>query len=78
MVRERLHPFELVLPTEQLIVAVEHTSVAVAVPQPGMVPGLQPRLEPGGHNENTGASVSTIHVKDWVHVDELPQKSVAV
>ena len=76
--RERLQPFEFVLPTEQFIVAVEHTSVAVAVPQPGMVPGLQPRLEPGGHNVNTGASVSTIHVNVWVQVDELPQKSVAV
>ena len=63
LVREWLQPFELVLPAEQVIVAVEHTSVAVAVPQPGMVPGLQPRLEPGGHNVNTGASVSTIHVK---------------
>ena len=76
--RERLQPLELVLPTEQSIVAVEHTSVAVAVPQPGMVPGLQPRLEPGGHSVNTGASVSTIQVNVWVQVDELPQKSVAV
>ena len=60
--RERLQPFELVLPTEQLIVAVEHISVAVAVLQPGMVPGLQPRLEPEGHDVNTGAFVSAIHV----------------
>ena len=58
-----MHPLVLALPTEQLIVAVEQTSVAVAVPQPGIVPGLHPRFEPGGHNVNTGASASAIHVK---------------
>ena len=78
LVREWLQPFELVLPTEQLIVAVEHISVAVAVPQPGIVPGLQPRFGPGGQDVNTGASVSSIHVKVCVQVAELLHPSVAV
>ena len=68
----------MVFPTEQVTVTAEHTSVAVAVPQPGIEVGLHPRSEPGGHNVNTGASVSTIHVNVCVHVEELPQKSVAV
>ena len=61
----------MIPPEEHATVAVEHTSVAVAVPQPGIVPGLHPRFEPGGHNVNTGASVSTIHVKVCVHVAEF-------
>jgi hypothetical protein len=54
------------------------TSVAVAVPQPGIVPGLQPKSEPAGHDVNTGASTSTTHVNVCVQVDELLQASVAV
>src|SRR5204862_8356176 len=58
------------------MLGVPQLSLAVAVPAEGTEAGLHPRLEPAGHEVNTGASVSTVHVNVCVHVDELPQASV--
>jgi hypothetical protein len=78
-VRDLPQPLTTTEPIEQTGVTEPlHTSVAVAVPQPGIVPGLQPKSEPGGHNVNTGGSTSTTHVKVCVQVEELRQASVAV
>src|SRR5204862_5038192 len=60
------------------MLGVPQLSLAVAVPAAGTEAGLHPRLEPAGHEVNTGASVSTVHVNECVHVDELPQASVGV
>ena len=37
-------------------------SVAVAVPADGTPVGLHPSAEPAGHDVNTGAVVSAVHV----------------
>ena len=64
---------------EQIGVTVPlQSSVAVALPQPGIVPGLHPRFEPGGQNVNTGLAGCEVQINVCVQVDELPQKSVAV
>src|SRR5204862_5773733 len=60
------------------MLGVPQLSLAVAVPAEGTEAGLHPRLEPAGHEVNTGASVSAVHVNVCVHVDELPYASVAV
>jgi hypothetical protein len=78
-VRVLLHPLATTEPIEQTGVTEPlHTSVAVAVPQPGMLPGLHPRSEPAGHDVNTGGLASTTHVNVCVQVEELRQASVAV
>ncbi len=61
-----------------MIVGVPHASVAVAAPAAGTPDGLHPRSPPGGQKVNVGAVVSTVHVKTCVHVEVLPQPSVAV
>jgi hypothetical protein len=79
VVRDLLHPLTTTEPIEQTGVTEPlHTSVAVAVPQPGILPGLQPKSEPAGHDVNTGGSVSTTHTNVCVQVEELPQPSLAV
>ena len=53
----------LSVPREEEIVGVPHTSVAVAVPAEGNAAvGLQPKSEDAGHDVNTGAVTSTVHV----------------
>jgi hypothetical protein len=79
VVRVLLHPLLITEPIEQTGVTDPlQTSVAVAVPQPGIVPGLQPKSEPAGHEVNTGGLTSTTHVNVCVQVEELRQASVAV
>ena len=45
------------------MVGVPQLSVAVALPGPGTPDGLHPKLEPGGHEVNTGAIVSVVQLK---------------
>jgi hypothetical protein len=53
-------------------------SEAVAVPAEGKDVGLHPKSVPAGQKVKVGISVSTVYVNNCVHVDELPQLSVAV
>src|SRR5204863_362345 len=78
LVCELVHPLTLTVPSEEVMFGVPQLSVAVAVPAAGTPVGLHPRLEPAGQDVNTGAVVSTVHVNTCVHVEELPQASVAV
>jgi hypothetical protein len=57
---------------------VPQLSVAVAFPAEGTPVGLHPSAEPAGHDVNTGAVVSAVHVNVCVHVAEFPHASVAV
>jgi hypothetical protein len=63
LVCERKHPSVDIEPRADVIVGVPHSSVAVAAPGAGTPVGLQPRLDPGGQNVNTGGTKSTVHVK---------------
>ena len=65
-------------PSDEVIVGVPQLSVAVAAPGAGTPVGLQPRLEPGGQNVNTGGVTSTVQVSTWVQEAVLPQPSVAM
>ena len=68
----------MIAPNEDVIVGTPHASVAVAAPGGGPPAGLQPRSPPGGQNVIVGGVTSTVQVKTCVHVDVLPQPSVAV
>jgi hypothetical protein len=73
MERERLHPLEPIVPSEQVTVGVPQASVAegaVTLAQVGTV-GLHPRLVPAVQLLNEGAVVSSVHVQVLVHVDEF-------
>jgi hypothetical protein len=60
-VRVLLHPVDITEPIEQTgVTEPAQSSVAVAVPQPGMEPGLHPRSEPAGQEVNPGGVVSTV------------------
>ena len=72
------HPLTVIVPSDDVIVGVPQASVAVAAPGAGTPAGLQPKSPPGGQNVNVGGVTSTIQVKTCVHVDVLPQPSVAV
>ena len=71
-------PVTVIVPKEDVIVGVPHASVAVAAPGAGTPAGLQPRSPPGGQNVKVGGVTSTVQVKSCVHVEVLPQPSVAV
>ena len=75
---ERVHPVTVILPSADVMVGVPHASVAVAVPAAGTPAGLHPKSPPAGQKVNVGGVVSDIQVKSCVHVDVLPQPSVAV
>ncbi len=62
LVCERPHPFDVILPSDEVIVGVPQASVAVAVPAAGTPAGLQPRSEPAGHNVIVGGVTSTVQV----------------
>ena len=68
----------MIAPKDDVIEGVPQASVAVAVPGAGTPAGLQPRSPPGGQNVIVGGVTSTVQVKSCVHVDVLPQPSVAV
>lgn len=66
------------VPNDDVIVGVPQASVAVAAPGAGTPAGLHPRSLPEGQNVIVGGVVSTVQVKTCVHVEVLPQPSVAV
>ena len=70
--------FTAALSADIVITGVPQLSVATAVPADGNEVGLHPKLEPDGHDVNTGAVVSTVYVNVCTHVDELLHASVAV
>jgi hypothetical protein len=69
--------FVATAPSDDVTVGVPQLSVAVAL-LAGTEAGLQPRLVSAGHEVNTGATESTVHVNTSVQVTVLPQASVAV
>lgn len=75
---ERIQPFVVTDPSEEVIVGVPHASVAVAAPGAGTPAGLQPKSEPEGQKVIVGGVVSTVQVNTWAQVDVLPHPSVAV
>jgi hypothetical protein len=73
MERERLQPFDVIVPLEHVTVGVMQASVAdgaVTFEQDGML-GLHPRSVPGTQLVNAGAVVSSVHVQVLVHVEEF-------
>ena len=74
----RKQPSEVIDPSADVMVGVPQASVAVAAPGAGTLPGLQPRLLPGGQNVNVGGVTSAVQVNTCVQVAVLPQASVAV
>ena len=78
LVCERPHPFDVIPPSDDVIVGAPHASVAVAAPGTGTPAGLQPRSDPGGQKVNTGGFTSTVHVNTCAQVAVFPQPSVAV
>jgi hypothetical protein len=63
VVRDLLHPLTTTEPIEQTGVTEPlQLSVAVALPQPGIEPGLQPKSEPDGHDVNAGGVASTTSI----------------
>ena len=75
---KRKHPSVEMEPSDEVIVGAPQASVAVAAPAAGTPVGLQPRLEPGGHNVNVGGVISTVQVNTCVQVAVFKQPSVAV
>jgi hypothetical protein len=65
-------------PSDEVILALPQSSVAVALPAAGTPDGLHPSVESAGQKVNTGATESTVHVNTSVHVTVLPHASVAV
>jgi hypothetical protein len=73
MVRERLHPFETIVPFEQVTVGVLQPSVAVGavtLAQEGTV-GLHPKSVPGSQLVKEGAVVSSVQVQVLIQVAEF-------
>ena len=61
LVRDLLHPVPVsALRTEVMVGLPVQMSVAVAALAAGIAVGLQPKLEPEGHNVNVGAVTSTV------------------
>ena len=58
-----VQPVVLTAPSALVIFGEPQLSVAVALPAAGTPDGLHPKLEPGGQNVKTGATVSVVHVK---------------
>ena len=74
----REQPFEVIDPSDEVMVGVPQASVAVAAPGAGTPAGLQPMLVPGGQKVNAGGVTSTVQVNTCVQVAVFPQTSVAV
>lgn len=68
--------FVATAPSDEVIVGVPQSSVAVALLE-GTEDGLHPRFVSGGQNVITGATESTVHVNTSVQVTVLPHASVA-
>jgi hypothetical protein len=73
-----VQPFELILPSDDVIPGVPHASVAVAVPGAGTPDGLHPRSDPAGQKVIVGGVTSTVQVNTCAQVPVFPHASVAV
>jgi hypothetical protein len=68
----------MIEPSDEVMLTLPQSSVAVAVPAAGTPLGLQPRSEPEGQNVITGAVTSAVQVNIWSQVVVFPHPSVAM